>query len=205
MKVHELLTTNNNQKIKTLSCDRNVYIIPNSLFLPIADSGDVSSIKDVARLELLADLRPTISSWIQYTSTSIIICSESTRWKLLRSMPNAKTHTDVRVRAVQLCKAGGLQEPLPLWYRLRSWGFLPGRSWAIGQRQSAGCPSTHVWTKLICIEPHTKEHQSDKRRRSSQDESQNTSSRDSLQPFYSFIYFWTVLTPAGTNHCVFSH
>lgn len=35
-----------------------------SLFFPSADSGDVSSIKDVATLELLADVRPTHSSWI---------------------------------------------------------------------------------------------------------------------------------------------
>lgn len=39
-----------------------------TLFFPTADSGDVSSIKDVARLELLADVRPIISSWRKSTN-----------------------------------------------------------------------------------------------------------------------------------------
>lgn len=41
---------------------RDVETIPDSLFFPTADSGDVSSITDVATLELLADRRPIISS-----------------------------------------------------------------------------------------------------------------------------------------------
>lgn len=45
-----------------MSSVKSVEIIPDSLFFPSADSGDVSSIRDVATLELLADLCPTISS-----------------------------------------------------------------------------------------------------------------------------------------------
>lgn len=46
----------------SLSFDTNEGINVDLLFLPIAVSGDVSSIRDVATLELLADFRPNTSS-----------------------------------------------------------------------------------------------------------------------------------------------
>lgn len=52
---------NSNKKVKTEEYIA-VSVWFDSLFFPSADSGDVSSIKDVATLELLADRRPTISS-----------------------------------------------------------------------------------------------------------------------------------------------
>lgn len=130
--------------------------IPDSLFFPTAHSGDVSSIKDVATLELLADLCPNMSSWMhgKYKHFSHhLLC---TCWMLfLKHILHKQTDTDVRVGAVQLREAGGLQEPLPLRNRLGSRGFSPGRCGPVGQRQSAGSPPAHVWTKLICRATHT--------------------------------------------------
>lgn len=99
------------------------------------------------------------------------------------------TETHFRVRAVQFSEAGSLQEPLSLRNWLRSRGFDSGWSRSVGERQRAGCPPAHTWAELICIEPHRRVSF----RHSSWNETQNTSSLDSLHPnrlyFTSFFYY----------------
>lgn len=88
------------------------------LFFPTVDSGDVSSIKDVATLELLIDLRPTKSSWAE-NRRILFIYTAHAGGIVSGAIMKTQSHTDVRVRAVQLSQARGFQELLPLRYRLR--------------------------------------------------------------------------------------